>query len=47
MSRKPASTTSPADETLDKVKKLAEMKDAGIITEEEFTTLKQRLLSQL
>ncbi|MBL7825380.1 MAG: SHOCT domain-containing protein [Saprospiraceae bacterium] len=40
----------PIDETditLDKLRKLAEMKDAGIITEEEFKELKARLLAQI
>jgi uncharacterized protein (DUF697 family) len=35
------------DETLEKIKKLAEMKDSGVITEEEFKNLKERLLAQL
>jgi uncharacterized protein (DUF697 family) len=39
--------TDATDATLDKVKKLAEMRDAGIITAEEFTQLKERLLAQL
>jgi uncharacterized protein (DUF697 family) len=36
-----------ADETLEKIRKMAEMKDAGIITEEEFAQLKARLLAQI
>ena len=35
------------DNTLDKLRKLAEMKDAGILTEEEFKQLKERLLAQI
>lgn len=35
------------DQTLDKLRKLAEMKDAGILTEEEFKQLKDRLLAQI
>jgi hypothetical protein len=34
-------------QAIDKIKKLAEMKDAGIITEEEFSSLKSRLLTQI
>lgn len=37
----------PTDATLEKVRKLAEMKAAGIITDEEFKQLKDRLLAQL
>ncbi len=36
-----------ADDAMNKIKKLAEMKDAGIISEEEFTQLKERLLAQI
>lgn len=36
-----------SDETIDKIKKLAEMKDAGILSEEEFKQLKERLLGQI
>lgn len=36
-----------ADATLEKIRKMAEMKDAGIITEEEFKQLKERLLAQI
>lgn len=35
------------DNTLDKLRKLAEMKDAGILTEEEFKQLKDKLLAQI
>lgn len=35
------------DEAMDKLRKMAEMKDAGIITEEEFKQLKERLLAQI
>ena len=42
-----AAPTDATDTTLDKLRKLAEMKDSGIITEEEFKNLKDRLLAQL
>lgn len=35
------------DESLEKIQKAKQMLDAGIITEEEFSAIKQRLLSQL
>jgi hypothetical protein len=47
VSRAGTATKSTTDETIDKIKKLAEMKDAGVITEEEFSSLKSRLLSQI
>jgi len=47
VSRAGSATKSSTDETIDKIKKLAEMKDAGVITEEEFSSLKSRLLSQI
>lgn len=34
------------EEIMDKLKKLAELKDAGIITEEEFSQMKQRILDK-
>ena len=34
------------DEIVDKLKKLAELKDAGIITEDEFKQMKQRILDK-
>lgn len=34
------------DEIMDKLKKLAELKEAGIITEEEFNQMKQRILDR-
>lgn len=40
-------TASPADEAMDKLKKLADLKAAGIITEEEFGQLKGKLLAQI
>lgn len=40
-------TASPTDEAMDKLKKLAELKAAGIITDEEFAQLKTKLLSQI
>lgn len=47
VSREGRAAKSATDETIDKIKKLAEMKDAGIISEEEFSSLKGRLLAQL
>ncbi len=41
------SAASPTDEAMDKLKKLAELKAAGIITDEEFAQLKTKLLSQI
>jgi uncharacterized protein (UPF0218 family) len=38
---------SHTDETIEKITKLSEMKDAGVITEDEFKSLKERLLAQL
>jgi len=35
------------DATLDRITKLAEMRDAGVLTEEEFTQMKTKLLSDL
>lgn len=35
------------DQAVEKLRKMAEMKDAGIITEEEFKQLKERLLAQI
>jgi uncharacterized protein (DUF697 family) len=43
---KPSAQTN-TDETVEKLRKMAEMKDAGIITEEEFKQLKERLLAQI
>lgn len=36
-----------SDETIDKLRKLAELRDQGVITGEEFQQLKERLLTQL
>ena len=38
---------SDSDETIDKLRKLAELRDQGVITGEEFQELKARLLAQL
>lgn len=38
---------SESDATIEKIKKLAEMKEAGILSEEEFKALKERLLAQI
>jgi uncharacterized protein (DUF697 family) len=35
------------DEAIDKIKKLAELRDEGVLTEEEFVRLKERLLEQI
>ncbi|MBR4933414.1 MAG: SHOCT domain-containing protein [Clostridia bacterium] len=35
------------DDILEKIKKLSELKDSGIITEEEFETKKTELLSKI
>jgi uncharacterized protein YnzC (UPF0291/DUF896 family) len=35
------------DATLERINKLAEMRDAGVLTEEEFTQMKTKLLSDL
>ena len=37
----------PAESVLDKIKKLAELRDSGIVTEEEFTVKKTELLKRL
>lgn len=38
---------SASDEALDKLKKMAELRDSGVLTEEEFRNLKERLLAQI
>ena len=38
------SNANPAHDTIDKLKELAEMKNAGILTEEEFNTMKKKIL---
>lgn len=47
LAKNPPPTASPTDEAMDKLKKLAELKAAGIITDEEFGQLKGKLLSQI
>lgn len=42
-----ATPTSSTDDAVDKLKKLSELKTAGIITEEEFSQLKGKLLAQM
>lgn len=42
-----APAQSGTDETMEKLRKMAEMKEEGIITEEEFKQLKERLLAQM
>ncbi len=44
---KPAAAPSGTDATLDKIKKLADMRDAGILTEDEFVDMKKKLLAEL
>ncbi|HNL39149.1 MAG TPA: DUF697 domain-containing protein [Saprospiraceae bacterium] len=43
----PAPEPDATDETLSKLKKMAELRDAGVLTEEEFRELKARLLAQI
>ena len=43
---KKQSVADATEEIMDKLKKLAELKDAGIITEEEFGQMKQRILDK-
>ena len=38
---------SESDEAIEKIKKLADMKEAGILSEEEFKQLKERLMPQI
>jgi hypothetical protein len=40
-------STTPSDDIMTKLEKLAQLKEKGIITEEDFDTQKQRLLEQL
>ena len=47
MSQNESAPQSESDAAIDKIKKLSEMKDAGILSEEEFKQLKERLLSQI
>lgn len=42
-----AGPKSDSDEALDKLRKLADLRDQGVITEEEFRQLKERLLDQI
>lgn len=42
-----AAAPDSTDDTLDKIKKVAELRDAGVLTEEEFHDLKTRLLAQI
>jgi uncharacterized protein (DUF697 family) len=43
----PLAPSTGTDATLDRINKLAEMRDAGVLTEEEFTQMKTKLLSDL
>jgi uncharacterized protein (DUF697 family) len=47
MAQNQMSHQSESDAAIDKIKKLAEMKEAGILSEEEFKQLKERLLGQI
>ncbi len=47
ISQKGAKSASPADEAMEKIRKLSEMKNEGIISEEEFQQLKTRLLESV
>lgn len=47
MAKEQLSPQSESDAAIDKIKKLAEMKEAGILSEEEFKQLKERLLGQI
>ncbi len=47
LARTEAVRRSATDETVEKITKLAELKDSGIITEDEFVQLKERLLAQI
>ncbi len=47
MAQNQMSPQSESDAAIDKIKKLAEMKEAGILSEEEFKQLKERLLGQI
>lgn len=39
--------TQPGDSTTDQLRKLAELRDAGVLTDEEFETKKQELLARM
>ena len=47
MAKTEPSAKPDTDDTLERLQKMAGMKDAGIITEEEFKQLKERLLAQI
>lgn len=47
MGKNTSANKSESDQAIDKIKQLAEMKDAGIINDEEFKQLKERLLSKV
>ncbi len=47
MAQSEASEQSASDQAIDKIKKLSEMKEAGILSEEEFKQLKERLMGQI
>ncbi|HEY5873669.1 MAG TPA: SHOCT domain-containing protein [Ilumatobacteraceae bacterium] len=41
----PAPAAAPADDTIERLKQLAELRDQGILTEEEFTAAKAKVLA--
>ncbi len=47
MAEKELTPKSVSEEAIEKIKKLAEMKEAGILSEEEFKQLKERLIEQI
>ena len=47
MNQNESAPQTESDAAIDKIKKLAEMKEAGILSEEEFKQLKERLLGQI
>ncbi len=47
MAEKELAPKSASEEAIEKIKKLAEMKEAGILSEEEFKQLKERLIAQI
>ncbi|MEZ4920786.1 MAG: SHOCT domain-containing protein [Saprospiraceae bacterium] len=46
ISKEGTKAKSSTDSTIDKIKQLAELRDAGVISEEEFTQMKSRLLAE-
>ncbi len=46
-SSQPSTSSGNAESAIDKLKKLGELKDAGVLTEEEFQQQKAKLLSEI